>query len=78
MDVKNSDNETKKVVDIEVTDENTALTILVSFCNLAQQRGAYNLKEAAVLSTAIEVFTPAAEEVEEVSEEATEETTEEA
>lgn len=56
MDVKNSDNETKKVVDIEVTDENTALTILVSFCNLAQQRGAFNIEESAKIWECIKVF----------------------
>jgi len=59
-------------------DQNQALNTLVQAVNLAQQRGAYNLKEAAVLSTAIEVFTPAAEEVEEASAEASEEATEEA
>ena len=56
MDVKNSDNVTKKVVDIEVTDENTALTILVSFCNLAQQRGAFNIEESAKIWECIKVF----------------------
>ena len=53
-------------------DQNQALNTLVQAANLAQQRGAYNLKEAAVLSSAIEVFTPPAEEA---SETVTEETT---
>tara|TARA_R100001082_G_C4255796_1_gene113423 strand:+ start:51 stop:230 length:180 start_codon:yes stop_codon:yes gene_type:complete len=57
-------------------DQNQALNTLVQAVNLAQQRGAYNLKEAAVLSSAIEVFTPAEEASETVTEETTVEETE--
>jgi len=56
MDVKNSDNETKKIVDIDITDENTGLNILVSFCNLAQQRGAFNIEESSKIWECIKVF----------------------
>lgn len=56
MDVKNSENETKKIVDIEVTDENSALNILVSFCNLAQQRGAFTIEESAKIWECIKIF----------------------
>jgi hypothetical protein len=47
MDVNNSNNEPKKLVDVEITNENDALNVLVSFCNLAQQRGAFNIEESA-------------------------------
>ncbi len=55
-------------------DQNQALNTLVQAVNLAQQRGAYNLKEAAVLASAVQVFTPPAEETDESesAEEATE------
>ena len=33
-----------------------------------EQRGAYNLKEAAVLASAVQVFTPPAEETSEIEE----------
>ncbi len=56
MDVKNSENETKKIVDVEVTDENAALNLLVSFCNLAQQRGAFNIEESAKIWECIKMF----------------------
>ncbi len=56
MDVKKSDEETKKIVDIEVTDENVALNVLVSFCNLAQQRGAFNIEESAKIWECIKMF----------------------
>lgn len=56
MDLKKSDNETKKLVDTEVIDENVALNILVSFCTLAQQRGVFNLEESAKIWECIKVF----------------------
>ena len=59
--------------DKKMMDQNQALNTLVQAVNLAQQRGAFNLKEAAVLSSAVEVFTPPAEETE-VTEEVEEET----
>ena len=42
-------------------DQNQALNTLVQAVNLAQQRGAFNLKEAALLANAVQVFTPAEE-----------------
>lgn len=48
--------ETKKLGDIEITDENVALNILVSFCNLAQQRGAFNIEESAKIWECIKMF----------------------
>ena len=35
------------LTDIEVKDENVALNLFVSFLNLAQRRGAYNMQESA-------------------------------
>tara|TARA_R110002020_G_scaffold18560_5_gene64615 strand:+ start:43 stop:228 length:186 start_codon:yes stop_codon:yes gene_type:complete len=60
-------------------DQNQALNTLVQAVNLAQQRGAFNLKEAAVLANAVQVFTPATpveETVEETETETVEETAE--
>jgi len=56
MDNIKSETETKKLVDIEVEDENKALNILVSFCNLAQQRGAFNIEESAKIWECIKMF----------------------
>ena len=47
MDATETNKETKKLGDIEITDENVALNVLVSYCNLAQQRGAFNIEESA-------------------------------
>jgi hypothetical protein len=63
-------------------DQNQALNTIVQGINVAQQRGAFSLKEASVLSSAVEVFVPPEEETEgeessedaEKTEEATEET----
>ena len=43
-------------------DQNQALTTLVQAVNLAQQRGAFNLKEASMLASAVEVFMPPSSE----------------
>ena len=56
MDVNNSNNEPKKLVDVEITNENDALNVLVSFCNLAQQRGAFNIEESAKIWECIKMF----------------------
>jgi hypothetical protein len=56
MDVNNSNNEPKKLVDVEITNENDALNVLVSFCNLAQQRGAFNIEESAKIWECIKLF----------------------
>lgn len=45
-----------RLVDIPVTDENVALNIMVSFVNLAQKRGAYNLDESAKIWECIKKF----------------------
>ena len=60
-------------------DQNQALNTIVQGINVAQQRGAFNLKEASVLASAVEVFVPPEEAEEAFSEgEETTEVTEEA
>jgi len=44
------------VLDVPVTNENVALNILVTFVNLAQKRGAFNLKESAKIWECVEKF----------------------
>ena len=45
-----------KLVDIDVQDENVALNLLVGFCNLAQQRGVFNIQESAKIWECIQKF----------------------
>ena len=45
-----------KLVDVEVTNENMALNLLVSFVHLAQRRGAFNIDEAAKIYECIKKF----------------------
>ena len=44
------------VLDVPVTNENVALNILVTFVNLAQKRGAFNLKESSKIWECIQQF----------------------
>lgn len=44
------------LTDIEVRDENTALNLFVSFLNLAQRRGAFNMQESAKIWECIQKF----------------------
>jgi len=44
------------VLDVEVTNENVALNILITFVNLAQKRGAFNLNESAKIWECIQQF----------------------
>ena len=41
---------------IDVTDENVALNVLVSFLNLAQKRGAFSIDEAAKIWECVKKF----------------------
>jgi hypothetical protein len=45
-----------RVVDIPVTDENTALNVMVSFLSLAQKRGAFTINESAKIWECIKIF----------------------
>jgi hypothetical protein len=45
-----------RLVDISVTDENTALNVMVSFLSLAQKRGAFTINESAKIWECIKIF----------------------
>ena len=45
-----------KLVDIEVINENVALNLMVSFLNLANQRGAFSIDESAKIWECIKKF----------------------
>ena len=45
-----------KLVDINITDENVALNVLVSFLNLAQRRGAFSIDEASKIWECVKIF----------------------
>jgi len=45
-----------RLVDIEVTNENMALNLMVSFLNIAQKRGAFNLDEASKVWECVQKF----------------------
>ena len=44
------------LTDVEVKDENTALNLFVSFLNLAQRRGAFNMQESAKIWECVQKF----------------------
>jgi hypothetical protein len=46
------------LTDIEVKDENIALNLFVSFLNLAQRRGAFNMQESAKIWECVTKFQP--------------------
>ncbi len=48
--------QTMDLSDVEVTNENIALNIIVSYVNLAQKRGAFNMKESAKIWECIQKF----------------------
>jgi hypothetical protein len=45
-----------KLVDIPITDENTALNVMVSFLSLAHKRGAFGIDESAKIWECIRMF----------------------
>jgi hypothetical protein len=45
-----------RLTDIEVTDENMALNILVSFLGVAQKRGTFSIAESAKIFECIQKF----------------------
>jgi hypothetical protein len=44
------------VLDVNIENENVALNVLVTFINLAQKRGAFNLNESAKIWECVEKF----------------------
>ena len=55
---KNIDFENKEInlLEINITDENSALNVLVGFINLAQRRGVFNIPESAKIWECIQKF----------------------
>lgn len=49
------------LLDIPVTDENTALNVMVAFINLAQRRGVFNVQESAKVWECIQQFKKSSE-----------------
>ena len=45
-----------RLVDIEITDQNVALNLMVSFLNTAQSRGVFNLEESAKVWECVKMF----------------------
>ena len=45
-----------KLTDVQVTDENVALNLIVSFVSLAQKRGAFSIDESAKIWDCIKKF----------------------
>jgi hypothetical protein len=45
-----------KLTDIEITNENMALNVLVSFLNLAQRRGVFSMDESAKIWECVKKF----------------------
>jgi hypothetical protein len=63
-----------KLVDVELTNQNVALNVIIGFITLGQQRGVYSIQESAKIWECIKMFQPqqsnAAAAVEESVEEA--------
>lgn len=56
---ENGETSTKKeirLVDIEITNENVALNVIVSFLSLAQSRGSFNIEESSKIWQCINIF----------------------
>jgi hypothetical protein len=45
-----------RLVDVQVTDENIALNLMVSFLNMAQKRGAFSIDESAKIWECVQKF----------------------
>lgn len=45
-----------RIVDVEVTNENVALNVMVSFLSIAQKRGTFNIDESAKIWECIKFF----------------------
>lgn len=45
-----------RLVDVQVTDENIALNMMVSFLTLAHKRGAFSIDESAKIWECIQIF----------------------
>lgn len=45
-----------KLIDVEITNENVALNVIVSFLNLAQRRGVFSIDESAKIWECVKKF----------------------
>ena len=52
----NGDKKQMRLVDVVVTDQQTALQLLVTFVNLAQSRGVYKMDESSKIYECIKMF----------------------
>ena len=50
-----------RLIDIDVTNENMALNVIVSFLGIAQQRGTFSIAESAKIYECIQKFVPKSE-----------------
>jgi len=48
--------QTPNLNDVNVTNENEALNMMVSFLHIAQKRGAFNLQESAKIWECLQIF----------------------
>jgi len=51
-----SSSSSSKLIEQEITDQNKALNVLVSFISVAQKRGAFNLDESAKIWECVKLF----------------------
>lgn len=56
ISMPNGEKKQTRLVDIQVTNQNEALQLIVTFLNLAQKRGAFTLDESAKLWECIKMF----------------------
>ena len=56
-DNNNSEVQTQvRIVDIPITDENSALNVMINFLSIAQKRGSFTIDESAKLWECIKIF----------------------
>jgi len=53
---QSTDTNQVNILDVDVTDENVALNLLVNFVNIAQKRGIYSLPEASKIWECVRRF----------------------
>jgi hypothetical protein len=56
MDTATATTNQPSIMTVEIANENVALNILVSFINIAQKRGAFNLEESARIWECVQKF----------------------
>jgi hypothetical protein len=56
VEKSSTESQTPSVNDTPITDENSALNAMVSYLNIAQKRGAFNLQESSKIWECIKIF----------------------